>query len=75
MTDQWDDARVAMRCRFLRRTIDSKRAEGPVICLCEHPIRSGFDCVGPFIEDLPTSCGLWEEKTGGISGASAYYVR
>jgi hypothetical protein len=54
-----------MDCRYLRRTIDSSRDDGPVICLCEHPVRSGFDCVGPFLEDLPTECGLWEAKTPG----------
>jgi hypothetical protein len=37
--------------------------DGPVVCLCEHPVRSGFDCIGPFIEDLPTDCGLWEAKS------------
>jgi hypothetical protein len=54
--------RLAIGCLHLRRTIDSARADGPVVCLCEHPVRSGFDCIGPFIEDLPTDCGLWEEK-------------
>lgn len=53
----------AADCQFLRRTIDSRRLEGPVVCLCEHPIRSGFDCVGPFIEELPTDCRLWEPKS------------
>ena len=54
--------RLASDCRFLRRTIESGRLDGPLVCLCEHPIRSGFECVGPFLEDLPTSCQLWEEK-------------
>ena len=63
------EQRVAVNCRFLRRTIDSGRADGPVVCLCDHPIRSGFDCVGPFIEDLPTDCGLWELKSAGTSAA------
>lgn len=52
---------LAADCRYLRRTIDSSRADGPLVCLCEHPIRSGFDCVGPFLEDMPTDCRLWEE--------------
>jgi len=52
--------RLAADCRYLRRTIDSARADGPLVCLCTHPVRSGFDCIGPFLEDLPTDCGLWE---------------
>jgi hypothetical protein len=51
---------LAADCRYLRRTIDSRRADGPVVCLCEHPIRAGFDCIGPFLDDIPTDCGLWE---------------
>jgi hypothetical protein len=62
------DSRLAIQCRHLRRTIDASRADGPVVCVCDHPVRSGFDCVGPFIEDLPTDCGLWEAK---IEGARA----
>ena len=62
---------LAIQCRYLRRTIGSGRADGPVATLCEHPIRSGFDCIGPFIEDLPTDCGLWEPKSdAGMFGGS-----
>ena len=57
------NAPLAIACRYIRRTIDSSRLDGPVVCLCEHPIRSGFDCIGPFIEDLTTDCGLWEPKS------------
>ena len=57
---QQTEPHLAIACRYLRRTIDATRLDGPVVCLCEHPIRSGFDCIGPFIEDLPTDCGLWE---------------
>jgi hypothetical protein len=60
----------AIECRHLRRTIDSGRIDGPVVCLCDHPVRSGFDCIGPFIEDMPTDCGLWEAKSDG-AGTSA----
>lgn len=28
--------------------------------ICYHPIREGKECVGPFLEDLSTSCRLWE---------------
>jgi len=54
--------RLAIECRFLRRTIVSGRPDGPVATLCQHPVRDGFDCIGPFIEDLPTECRLWEQK-------------
>jgi hypothetical protein len=52
--------RLAADCLHLRRTIDSARADGPLVCLCIHPVRDGFDCVGPFLDDTPTGCGLWE---------------
>lgn len=52
--------RLAVTCRYLRRTIDSRRLDGPVVTLCTHPVRDGFDCVGPFMDDLPTPCQLWE---------------
>jgi hypothetical protein len=54
--------RYAADCRFLRRTIDSSRLDGPVVTLCTHPIRDGFDCVGPFLDETPTDCQLWEEQ-------------
>jgi hypothetical protein len=57
-----EGVRLAIACRHLRRTIDSSRLDGPVVCICEHPVRAGFDCIGPFIEDLSTECGLWEPK-------------
>ena len=53
---------LAADCSYLRRTIQSGRVDGPLVCLCEHPIRSGFDCIGPFLEDVPTGCQLWEER-------------
>jgi hypothetical protein len=53
-------ARLAADCLHLRRTIDSSRSDGPLICLCAHPVRDGFDCVGPFLDDTETGCGLWE---------------
>ncbi len=69
MTSSDERGPLAIQCRYLRRTIDADRADGPVVCLCEHPIRTGFDCIGPFIEDLPTDCGLWEATSdAGTSG-------
>ncbi len=56
--------RLAADCRFLRRTIDSSRGDGPLVCLCTHPVRDGFDCIGPFLEDMPTDCGFWEDGHG-----------
>jgi hypothetical protein len=52
--------RLAADCWFLRRTIEVGSKDDPLRTLCTHPIRDGFNCVGPFMEDLPTSCGLWE---------------
>ena len=48
-----------MHCRYLRRTLEPGRS-GHVVMLCQHPVREGQDCVGPFLEDLATGCGLWE---------------
>ncbi len=33
---------------------------GQLINLCEHVVRAGSLCVGPFLEDAETPCGLWE---------------
>lgn len=50
----------AADCRYLRYSIESGNAEGPVVMLCSHPIRDGFHCVGPFLDETPTWCALWE---------------
>lgn len=50
--------RMAISCRWLRRTIDSSRQD-PFLTLCTHIVREGEDCVGPFLEDVETGCGLW----------------
>ena len=55
--------RYAARCRFLRMTLDSKRPGG-VVNICQHIVREGADCVGPFLDDTETTCGLWELKPG-----------
>ena len=49
----------AVHCRYLKRTLDSASAEG-VLTLCQHIVREGKPCIGPFLEDLSTQCGLWE---------------
>ena len=50
---------LAVHCCFLKRSIEPGRAES-IVMLCQHPVRDGKECVGPFLEDLATSCGLWE---------------
>ena len=50
---------LAVDCQWLRRTIDSSRQD-PYAMLCTHIVRDGQDCVGPFLEDVETECGLWQ---------------
>ena len=54
-----DYERLAIECQWLRRTIDSSRLD-PYAMLCNHIIREGKDCIGPFLENLETDCGLWD---------------
>lgn len=51
--------RLAVHCQYLKRTIEPGRAD-PLVALCQHPVREGKACIGPFLEDLQTTCGLWE---------------
>ena len=51
---------MAIDCQWLRRTIDSDRVNDPFVMLCTHIVRDGRECIGPFLEDVETSCGLWE---------------
>ncbi len=53
--------RLAADCRYLRRTMDSSRADGPLVCLCTFPVRADFDCIGPFLDEIATDCGFWED--------------
>lgn len=55
--------RYAARCQYLRMTLDSKQIGG-VVNLCQHVIRDGMQCVGPFLDDTETACGFWEQKPG-----------
>jgi hypothetical protein len=55
-----DKPHLAVHCQWLKRTIEPGRPE-PIVMLCQHPVREGKDCIGPFLEDLPTNCGLWEQ--------------
>lgn len=51
--------RMAIDCVWLRRTIDSSRRD-PYAMLCTHIVRGDQDCIGPFLEDVETNCGLWD---------------
>lgn len=31
-----------------------------LVNICRHIVRDGMDCVGPFLDDAETTCGLWE---------------
>jgi hypothetical protein len=52
----------AARCRYLRVTLGTPG--GNLLNLCQHIIREGRECVGPFLDDHETDCGLWEPNTG-----------
>lgn len=58
-------AHYAARCVYLRMTLDSK--QGGLLNLCQHIVRSDSECVGPFLDDTETTCGLWEGKPGGFA--------
>jgi hypothetical protein len=49
---------LAVHCQHLYRSINPERREPTSLCL--HPVREGQECIGPFLEDLTTDCGLWE---------------
>lgn len=60
--------RFAARCRYLRVTLGDRPGAG-LVNRCLHIVREGRECVGPFLDDTDTDCGLWEgpgaEGTGG----------
>ncbi|HLF71161.1 MAG TPA: hypothetical protein VI759_03285 [Dehalococcoidia bacterium] len=58
MIDRDAPSPLAVRCVHLYRLLDPERREP--VTLCQHPVREGKDCIGPFLDDLPTTCGLWE---------------
>jgi len=57
------DLPCAPRCAFLRTTLGSAPGAG-LVNLCTHIVRDGSPCVGPFLDDTPTTCGLFEPKPG-----------
>ncbi len=64
MVERHEPLRLAARCRYLQVTLAEPRA-GQVHGLrnlCRHIVRDGSECVGPFLEDTETTCGLWEER-------------
>jgi hypothetical protein len=50
---------LAVHCLYLKRGILSGSPE-QYLAVCQHPVRAGKECIGPFLEDLTTPCRLWE---------------
>lgn len=61
MSTEVTTLRLAARCKYLRMTMGIRAGEN-LVNLCTHIIRDGRDCVGPFLDDHETHCGLWELK-------------
>jgi len=59
---EWAPARLAARCAFLQVTMGNHRLGEGLINTCRHIIRDGRLCVGPFLDDTETTCGLWERR-------------
>jgi hypothetical protein len=53
------EARFAARCLYLKVTL-GERPGGNLLNICRHIIRDGRECVGPFLDDHETACGIWE---------------
>ena len=54
-----DSHGLAVHCFYLKRGLVVGAPE-QYLAVCQHPVRSGKECIGPFLEDLTTPCGLWE---------------
>lgn len=56
------EQQFATQCRYLRITLGSLPGGGGggLINLCQHIIREDRECVGPFLDETETTCGLWE---------------
>jgi hypothetical protein len=52
---------LAVHCAYLKRGAATGSVE-EYLTVCEHPVRAGKECIGPFLEDLTTTCGLWESR-------------
>ena len=53
------EPQYATQCRYLRVTM-GKATNGGLVNLCQHIIREGSLCVGPFLDETETNCQLWE---------------
>ena len=51
-------SKLAIHCLHLLQTAERGIAEPER--MCGHPARDGRACIGPFLHDLPTDCGLWD---------------
>ena len=60
-----EPVRLAANCRYLQMTFGNSPEQG-LLNLCRHIIRDGSACVGPFLDETETRCGLWEEKLAGV---------
>ena len=58
MTEPEPPRRYAARCVYLKMTL---ARGGYVLNLCQHIVREGSECVGPFLDETETTCGLWEQ--------------
>lgn len=58
--------RFAARCAYLKMTM-GERPGGHLVNICRHIIRDGRECVGPFLDDHETSCGIWEPAPGHLT--------
>ena len=64
LQDEYVPTRFAAKCAYLQMTMGSHRLGQGLINICRHIIRDGRECVGPFLDDNETTCGLWEPKPG-----------
>jgi hypothetical protein len=55
------ELRLAAKCLYLRMTMGERPGSG-LVNICQHIVREGRECVGPFLDDHETPCGLWEAK-------------
>ncbi len=58
------ERRLAAKCALLRVTMGERPGAG-LVNYCRHIVREGRECVGPFLDDHETTCGLWEPKADG----------
>ncbi len=54
--------RFAAKCAHLQVTMGSHRLGQGLINICRHIVRDGRECVGPFLDDTETTCGIWDPR-------------